>query len=589
MFLKNFDYTSPSLTLYYNSKRSHVSIFGGILTILSYIFCVIISGYFLSEVIFRKNPGIFFYNRVVTDAGTFPLNSKSMFHYIYIKNVDADVLSKYIQIIGFRNLYVTTYNNIGDRENYDHYIYERCKLDLDDLSYNNIKDVLNYTEYNLSFCLTSFYNKTNNKIISVKDKNFPIPSVEHGMSNPLATYYGVFIQKCHNSTFFNNNSCPSQIEIDNYVHNNNMSVGFSIINYEVIVENFEKPFKLSMNKITNGILNNAFTVNHLNFQPLSVISHNGFFLDKKKEGNYYAFDQNEKNTLDTETGILSSFYIWMQNKKQIYERTYKKVQNVMGDIGGSIKILITLTSWLNYLNYKHTVFLDINKIMNLYYLFCDKNNLNNKNHFISLNLKESIIYKSNNIHNLMENSNLSLDKSNRVIINNNHNNKINNDNINKENKNLSNYYFKQYSRKNNILIELLNLQEEFNENKNHLKVTKNEKENKIIFYDKINIFKFLYWYLKLNRKNNKNNNYLLYIKKYYQKIISEEELFYLYFDINNIKSIIQKVKSTKFSINNFEDSWNKKIAGSSNQINHKSLFTINNKNLKNEEIKKNFN
>ena len=317
MFLKNFDYTSPSLTLYYNSKRSHVIVFGGILTILSYTCCFIISCYFFSDVIFKKNPGIHFYNRVVTDAGTFPLNSRSMFHYIYFKNVNVDELSKYIQIIGVRNLYVTNYNKNGDRENFDHYIYERCKLDLDDLSFNNIKDDLNYTEYNLSFCLTSFYNKTNNKIISVRDKNFPIPSVAHGMSNPFATYYGVFIQKCHNSSLFNNNSCPSQIELDNYMLNNNMSIGFTIINYEVIVENYKHPFKLSMNKITNGILNNAFTVNHLNFQPLSLITHIGYFFDKKKEGNYYIYDQNEKNTLETETGIISSFYIWMQNKANL--------------------------------------------------------------------------------------------------------------------------------------------------------------------------------------------------------------------------------------------------------------------------------
>ena len=39
-----------------------------------------------------------------------------------------------------------------------------------------------------------------------------------------------------------------------------------------------------MNKITNGILNDAFTVNHLNFQPLSVITHDGFFIEKKKRG-----------------------------------------------------------------------------------------------------------------------------------------------------------------------------------------------------------------------------------------------------------------------------------------------------------------
>ena len=580
MFLENFDYISPNLTFYYNSKRSHVSVFGGIITIISYTLCVLISCYFFSDVIFRKNPGIFFYNRVVTDAGTFPLNSKSMFHYVFIKNVDVDELGKYIQIISFRNLYVTNYNKDGDRENYDHYIYDRCKIDLDDLSYNDIKDDLNYTEYNLSFCLTSFYNKTTKKIISVKDKNFPIPSVAHGMSSSKGTFYGVFIQKCHNSSILNNNSCPSQIEIDNYTNSNNMSVGFSIINYEVIVENYKKPFKLSMNRITNGILNDAFTVNHLNFQPLGVITHDGIFSDKKKEGNYFLYEQNEKNTLETETGILSSFYIWMQNKKQIYERSYKKVQNVMGDIGGSIKIIITLASWINYLSYKHTVFLDINKVINLYCYFNDQNLSNNKNHFISLNVKTSAIYKNNNIMNIMENSNHSSDKSNKININKNYN-KININNINNnnnsnnisENKRLNNLCFQKYNQNNSILIDLLNLKEK---NKINFKdVKNNKKNNKIIEYNKMNLFKFLKWYIYT--KLNKSNNYLLYISNYYKKIISEEELFYLYFDVKKIKSILQKVKSKRISFNDLGNNLIMKTQESSNNINKKSLFVYNSK------------
>ena len=547
MFLENFDYTSPNLTFYYNSKRSQVSIFGGIITIISYTLCVLISCYFFSDVIFRKNPGIFFYNRVVTDAGIFPLNSKSMFHYVFIKNVDIDELGKYIQIISFRNLYVTNYNKDGDRENYEHYIYDRCKIDLDDLSYNNIKDDLNYTEYNLSFCLTSFYNKTTKKIISVKDNNFPIPSVAHGMSSSKGTYYGVFIQKCHNSSIINNNSCPSQIEIDNYTNNNNMSVGFSIINYEVIVENYKKPFRLSMNKITNGILNDAFTVNHLNFQPLGVITHDGFFIDKKKEGNYYLYEQNEKNTLETETGILASFYIWMQNKKQIYERSYKKVQNVMGDIGGSIKIIITLASWINYLSYKHTVFLDINKVINLYCYFNDQNLSNNKNHFISLNIKNSAIYKNNNIMNIMENSNRSSDKSNKININKNYN-KININNINNNNNN--------------------------NINNNNSNNSKNKK--KII--NNNNSFNFSNLFFNSN-ENIKSRNNKYNIKNYLKDVKLNNNL------IKKIQKENIKKKTNNKNINNNNN--NKNNININNKINNEQLKEI--KNNLDENLKKIFN
>ena len=40
MFLKNFDFLSPPITLYYKGENSHSSIFAGILTIIVYLICL---------------------------------------------------------------------------------------------------------------------------------------------------------------------------------------------------------------------------------------------------------------------------------------------------------------------------------------------------------------------------------------------------------------------------------------------------------------------------------------------------------------------------------------------------------------------
>ena len=378
MFLKKFDNISPRLTFHYNFQHSHKNIFGGILTIISYLLCILISIYFSNDVFYKKNPYIYFYNRVIEDAGYFPMNSKSMFHYVYINNSKNLNLDEYFQIIGFKNLYVTDYNENGNRENYDHYIYEKCSDDFDDLSNNNIKDILNFSDYHLSYCISSFYNHTSKQIISIKDKNFPEPSVEHGISHPLGSFYGIFIQKCYNSTLLNIKYCETQEKMNKLLNNTNIMVALTILNNEIIIENYKDPFQHSLYQITSGILNYQFTVNHLNFQPLSVITHDGLIIENKKEERYYSYELNEKISYKTETGIVSSFFIWMQNKNQIYERIYKRIPNVIGDISGSIKMIIVITTGINYLIYYIILYNDISEVINLYNFYREKN-IPNKN------------------------------------------------------------------------------------------------------------------------------------------------------------------------------------------------------------------
>ena len=52
MFLKNFDFLSNPLTLYYNQYHSHKSIISGIITILTYSLCLILSLYLSQDFIF---------------------------------------------------------------------------------------------------------------------------------------------------------------------------------------------------------------------------------------------------------------------------------------------------------------------------------------------------------------------------------------------------------------------------------------------------------------------------------------------------------------------------------------------------------
>ena len=63
MFFKHFDMLSPPITLYFQGKRKHNSIFSGVLTIISYILILASGIYFILEFVKRQNPTTYFFNR----------------------------------------------------------------------------------------------------------------------------------------------------------------------------------------------------------------------------------------------------------------------------------------------------------------------------------------------------------------------------------------------------------------------------------------------------------------------------------------------------------------------------------------------
>ena len=73
------------------------------------------------------------------------------------------------------------------------------------------------------------------------------------------------------------------------------------------------------------------------------------------------YDQNEKIVTSWEKnnkGIYVAFYFWMQNQMQYYERSYKKIINVLADIGGFGNTILFIATFINKLINKYIKILD---------------------------------------------------------------------------------------------------------------------------------------------------------------------------------------------------------------------------------------
>ena len=537
MFLKKFDYLSYPLTLYFNNYSSHSSIISGIITIITYLLCFILTIYVSKDFLFKENPNAYTYNKVIYDAGLFPLNSSSMFHFVYI-SPSLNINEGYFEIFGILNNYVNIFNDDGHRINFDHYMYKPCvNIKVKD---NKIHNLIDFELYNTSFCISSFYNSSTKDVISINDKKFIYPILSHGMSHPNSTYYGIFFQKCINSTL-NNNNCKSEKEINSFM-SQQTNIGVDIINQEIDVKNYKEPFIKSFYKITSG-LSEGFTANHLNFQPLIIKSHDKIFLSNKAhEEVSYIFEENERQEWKSEYGIFNCVYLWMQNKAIIFERNYKRLENVLADAGGIIKILITIGTWINYFFAKFITYRDINLIIRKYI-------------DIHENLKVSQLIKLKNSSIIKKNLDLNQITSFSHYLS---------TKIRKNNNNHSTNLDGSVLKLNNCLGQIQNSKKKKN-NKKHvnivespsnIKFRRNRNLSSQVENSKITFKDYFKWIINNYKctnnikKNRKQVNYLHIIEKYYQKIISEEEMFYLAYEVNYMRNYVNNVENDNKNIHN---------------------------------------
>ena len=376
MFIKKFDMISPPITLFFNGINKHSSIFSGILTIIAYLIVLIVGIYYALEFINKENPTAFFFNRYIEDAGYFPLNTSSIFHFIQIPStsgedktaIDFDI----VRIVGIENITIDNYPST-DLEKIPHWLYDICNnsTDTKDIGY-----LITLETFEQCACIKKYYNPNTKQYYETNNNNFIWPSLAHGMSNPKSTYYGIIVEKCKEDNLRERSglkSCKNNDIIDSYIYSRLIIVYF--IDHYSDVLNYKKPFKKYLYSVSNMFFPYSYTVNNINFNPAIVKTHNGIIFDNIVEESSYLFSQNEKittedkndydengNIISESTGIVSGYYFWMQNRLQFYERNYKRLQDTLGNIGGITRIILVVAVAINTIVSDYIILLDTEEL-----------------------------------------------------------------------------------------------------------------------------------------------------------------------------------------------------------------------------------
>ena len=579
MFIKKFDFLSPPITLYFKGQNTHSSIISGILSLLA---CSVILGfgiYYALQFINKENPVAYFFNRYIEDAGTFPMNSSSIFSFLQMMNskelLPKDTDFDSVRIIGLDRITIDNYMKDNDLEHYNHWLYGNCNNDSDT---EGIGYLVTQDKFTQSACIRKYYDMNKKRYYDVGDSNFIWPIIHHGMSHPDANMYGVIVEKCRNDTLRSLSGarvCKTPEYIEEYVYSS--YVRFILIDNYADVLNYKNPLTKYLFAVTNGVFSGTFTTNHLNFNPAQVITDNGIFVENIKEEVSYIYSFNEKITSNQDllitddignpildengkekyksTGIIIAFYFWMQNNLQLYQRKYQKIQDVLGDIGGLSSIILTIVSVINLLisdfiilldteelalnlndknlsssdlKKKPTIFRKANEIMNpprrIVYNRYDSQNQQKSTNFLR-GRNEDIDYEYNNKE---------FQNDNNISFNNNYNDNIYNFNRNKryrlnEIKNKKNEfenfgYIKKVVRKKENLEP--NKDNDKTEGESVLSKKPHEKQN-------FNWFSYIKYIVLCG----KNNPYISYYEEFRSKLISEENIIQNYIDVYRLLEV----------------------------------------------------
>ena len=135
MFVKRFDYLSPPITFYHQGLLSHASILSGILSIFSIVGICCFAVYFSLDIINKNDPKTFSFNSFIEEAGIFPINASSIFHFISMASLSSNYENDGVDfttfnIIGFEEYYEAYLYN-KNLTNFDHWLYGRCSNQID--------------------------------------------------------------------------------------------------------------------------------------------------------------------------------------------------------------------------------------------------------------------------------------------------------------------------------------------------------------------------------------------------------------------------------------------------------------------------
>ena len=281
----------------------------------------------------------------------------------------------------------------------------------------------------------------------------------------------------------------------------------------------------------NYLLSNSYSVNHLNFNPSMIKTYHGLIFDKDIEKYALIYERNDAYLYDSEKkDIFAIFVMWLKNRLYKNERSYKKFQDAISNVGGIYQAITIFAYYINILYNKFIVLSDTEVLLHSF-LHSEKHSHKYKN-------KEN---KNQNIQKLneLDNDKIKNDTTKNHDTEKNNTEKPIKKKINEKEKRLNNTSYMN----NNLFSSKENINTHISSEKLNNKVN-NKNFSNIKIATKLELSNFFYYLIFLITCR-KKKQYFKFYSEFRMKIISEEHLIRNHLDIYNLLKITERKRNYK--------------------------------------------
>ena len=365
---------------------------GSILTIICIFIILIYISFFLNQMINHKSPNL--NSEIYYDEIPIELNlNKNNFSFVF-------------------GLKTKSYKTYIDESIYKVNAFQ-TKITLDQNGvYNIINEPLNIikcNEYNFTIIPEQFRKLPLQNLYCLNNNI----NLKGDYMKEYWNYVNINFTKCENSTEknLNNNFCKSENEINEILNGGSIGLFFPDNSFNQI--NYNNPYKSYVKNLYQGFSINNFEDISLYIKLVEIITDTGYFFDDKKSIFFSSYDYMKNNIIYFQNiNNFLSLSINVSTKREIYRRSYIKLQTIISNVGGMLKIVLLIGEYsvyfirmLLYKNYILEFFnldesvIRLKEVRKKYQL---KGNHSIKNHF------ESIFSNFSNVDNASSNNNINI-------------------------------------------------------------------------------------------------------------------------------------------------------------------------------------
>ena len=365
----------PSFNI--RGHKTYQTIFGSIMTIISYILLLFFLYMFSLEIIYHNKPNIII---------TYLVDDTPLHHILSNKFIFAISL-QYLNYSNYIDETIYTLNAFVSISNIDkNGIRNETKINLNPIKCSNyfrdgVPEYFNILYLDNLYCV----NLTGFKLrgVYLEDK---------------WTSINFEFKKCINSTKIKN--CKTSDEIYNILKGG--YVGIFATDYQILPHNYKNPAKIYRQNLYTSFSIDEYVDFWVYYQIKQINTDKGLIFDSIFSEKYLTYDSFSVSRDFRKTNNFLTVYLRETQNRVIIDRTYTKFQNLAAKMGGITKLIFIVGELISFF---FTKILYKNFILQFFNLeesnFTKNKNKGNKNNFIYLQSSELLQNKSlSNTNNL---------------------------------------------------------------------------------------------------------------------------------------------------------------------------------------------